>query len=320
LFDQLYSLLVSVDDPISSFIHGAYLAALSRAGTLIALEKYIHQVDPDLLHTRHLWAGLSTFLTARSMFHNLFHLNCKIRNHLEDAALSACDLFAAEPSAARKLSYLSHAQFCLSEALHFRLSRAPLSPPFRPRAGASAADVERQLARTSFLHAIVQFCLESAIPFRDKYNFLSERADPVALGALLLTRGGGDKVAELCRLADVDRRAIDARVAAIVAALPVPELLPCIRENARHWGPGVPGAILRSVAQQQDAAAVLVVVSACWADAAERCAVFIEYGLLMEAFTAAMAYRIQEFIPLIAHRASLVGLADVVKNCERILA
>jgi hypothetical protein len=148
---------------------------------------------------------------------------------------------------------------------------------------------------------------------------LDEKVDAVALGAMLLTHGGGDKVDELYRVTDVDRSTVEARVCEIVAALPVDALLPCIRQNAAHWGGNLPSALLQRVAMRQERGSFLVLVSTCWADGVKRCAVFIEYGLVMEAFTAAMAYHVKEFLPLIAYRASLMGRLDVVKNCERIL-
>jgi hypothetical protein len=324
-FDDAYDFLHSISAipaRVSAFIDSAYFPALSRGGVLASLEKCIKHRDPTLSQTRDLWSGLAAFLSERRMLHHLFHVNYETRRHLEDAAAAALELFALpDASPHRRLAHLSHALFCLTEAVHFRTHPHERTlPPFRPRDGDGLEDVERLLALARFMQDAVQFCIDAGVPFRDEYNAFRGSECAVELAAALTVSGAEDRAEELCRIAGVDKGVVRRKACRSIAAMPTQQLVGCVRRNRGVWGDEVYGELLKCSAVGENPNTILVVIAACWPDYRDQCVRFIEYGYLTEAFSCAMAYGLVQYVPLIAYRASQIADVEIVRNCEKILA
>jgi hypothetical protein len=309
-----------VEKRVPLFIHYVYYTALAHGGDLSSIEKYIKQRDPLLMKTQVLWDGLSNFFNKRRMLHNLFHLNYEIRNHYEDAAFAALELFDEESSMSLRVSHLSHAQYCLYEAVHYRTNpQEKIVPPFQCRKSQTLPSIQRLLELTSFLQSTVQYCLESRVPFTSEYNILKGKEQVISLGAMLMSIGADERVAKLCALGKIEVGVVLKRLYQNMCELPVPELLSGIKKNRGRWGSERCSELLKCAALGKAPGSILVLISICWADPHEQCLRFIEYGYFTEAFSHAMAFSMKPLIPLIAYKAAMLGDAEIVGNCQKIL-
>jgi hypothetical protein len=77
---------------------------------------------------------------------------------------------------------------------------------------------------------------------------------------------------------------------------------------------------LTGVARSDHRGVLITIIPRIEPDGRLQCGLFLEFGWLYEALMLASLASSFEFVPLIAYRASLLGIAKLVDECQRILS
>jgi hypothetical protein len=324
LFDQVYSTLMNceITQRLELFTRSVFPAAISAKGGFTSLVKYIKQRDSALSATRSLWMGLTTFCEDHNLLYTLFEIH-RLRNYFDDAAMVALDLFHREDVTSRQLHQLAHAQFCLSESLHYRSNPEEKTfPAFRPRESQSVESIQSLLTITEFLQAVVEFCMQRQVLFMRDYNILKSGQTAVMLGALLLITGGDQLLEKLGRLTPVTIADVTVKAGEMLSDLPLPDILRNMKEliQARPaLARELNTALLKRIAMSDNRAYIPTIIITCWTKPEDQCILFLEYGYLMEGFQTALTAKLQHYLPMIAYKGSLLGDVTIVRSCEKML-
>jgi hypothetical protein len=324
-FDSAYSEVLAVkgaEKRIRLFIYSVWLPAISHGHNRKSLVKFFLEQDPLLSRTRILWNGLMEFASKHSLLHTLFAVHA-LKNSFEDAALTALDIFDLEESAPRQLAQISHAQFTLSQAIHYRTTPdANLAPPYRPSSSHSLENLEKLLELTAFLQSVVEFFMERQIVFKGEYNVI-RRNGAVVLGAVLLLNDADILFRRLLELVKTPLAGITRGAGAPLAEMPLAALLKnlkkVIAKQSAVVGKEVTSATWRNIATGQNRATIATIIMTCLSKAEDQCSFFLEYNYLMEAYSTALASHTKALVPAIAARASALGSFDLVLNCAKLL-
>jgi hypothetical protein len=169
------------------------------------------------------------FASKHALLHILFAVHA-LKNSFEDAALTALDIFDLEESPPRQLTQISHAQFTLSHAIHYRTTPdANLAPPYRPSSSPSLENSKKLLELTAFLQSVVEFFMERQIVFKGEYNVI-RRNGAVALGAVLLLNDADILFRRLLELVKTPLAGITRGAGALLAKMPLAALLKNLNE------------------------------------------------------------------------------------------
>jgi hypothetical protein len=219
------------------------------------------------------------FASKHSLLHTLFAVHA-LRNSFEDAALTALDIFNIEESAPRQLAQISHAQFTLSQAIHYRTTPdANLAPPYRPSSSHTLENLEKLLELAAFMQSVVEFCMERQIAFKGEYNLIRGNG-AVVLGAVLLLNDADILFRRLLELVKTPLAGITRAAGALLAELPLAALLKSLKglvtkQNA-VVGKEVTSATLRRIAVGQNRATIATIIITCWSKAEDQCSFFLD--------------------------------------------
>jgi hypothetical protein len=320
-FDFAYSKVLEVkgsEKRIQLFIHSVWVPAISQRHNRKSLVKFFLEQDPLLSRTRILWTGLMEFASKHMLLHTLFAVHA-LRNSFEEAVLTALDIFDREESAPRQLAQVSHAQFTLSQAIHYRTTPdTNLAPPYRPSSSHGLENLEKLLKLTAFLQSIIEFCMEKQIVFKGEYNLI-RRNGSVLFGAVLLLNGADALFTRLLELVKTPLVRITNAAGALLTELPLAALLKNLKEVVAKQdgavGKDVASDTLRRIAIGTNRAIIVT----CWSRPEDQCSFFLEYNYVMEAYLTAVPSQAKSLVPAIAARAAALGHFDIMPNCAKLL-
>jgi hypothetical protein len=308
---------------IELFSRSVFPAALSGKTGVQSLLKYIKQKDPTLTQTRALWMSFTTFCEEQNLLYTLFEVHV-LRNSFDEAALTALDLFHREELASKQLAQLMHAQFCLSESLHYRTNPGETTtPPFRPKGSENVDSIRNLITLTEFLQSVVEFCMQRQVRFLKDYNILKSGQTAVSLAALLLVTCADALLEKLSKLIPVNMKDVTAKAGELLAELPLTEILRDMKDLVAlrpQLARELNSVLLKKLALGDNRPWITTIILTCWEKAEDQCVLLLEYDYLMEGFQTALAAKQQHLVPLVAFKASLIGNLDLVRSCEKLLA
>lgn len=291
------------------FVYKFFLPALCN-GTLNTLEKYILNEKGEE-YSRFIWTNTLHFFERRQCRHAMFNINRKLGNW-EAAADDCFRLFDEEESLPHQTELLGHALYCLTEALN------------QPQTEEPRDALEDKKAKTTFQLKLCQFFNDKGTPNKKEYNLMRGQSAALALGALFLINGEKPLLNELSTMFPLDPKAVSEKASETLLTMELGQIMKCLR-MMRNESPSiaeyVQSALLRKLQARgiYNKQTILAIILEGWTNPMKQLLLMIEYDIITEALTLASRERIGELIPLIARRASVLGLSDVVHKCKKIL-
>jgi hypothetical protein len=262
------------------------------------------------------------FAPKHSLLHTFFAVHT-LRNSFEDAALTVIDIFDGKESAPRQLAQVSHAQFTLSQAIHYQTTPdTSLAPSYRPSSSHGVENLEKSLELTTFLQSVIEFCMEKQIVFKGEYNLI-RRNGAVLLGAVLLLNSAEALFTRLLELVKTPLVGITNAAGALLAELPLAALLKNLKEVVTKQdgavGKKVMSDTLRRIAIGTNRAAIATIIVTCWSRPEDQSSFFLEYNYVMETYLTTVASQAKSLVPAIAAREAALGHFDIMLSCEKLL-
>ena len=206
----------------------------------------------------------------------------------------------------------------LSEALECRAGRKVLHPGFVPKQGETTHSISQLKGIVDLQFSILVYFMSMHLQFSAEFDVLSNPSAGTNVVAVLMINGNGSK--QLTRemveaQTNVDMQQVTTKMCEIIAKESpknVEKFIRRARSDSRTF-PAFKAQLLRSVAVGDGGSFTLALISLIANDDRERCCLFIEYNFLSEAYTQAICNNFRDLVPLIAYKASQMGLSSILE-------
>jgi hypothetical protein len=289
-------------------------------GHLELFYKFILTQDGDLKVTRPLFDSLIDFLSARGMDHCLVSVYGMMNCH-EYAADGGLRLYATAPDLQYRIYYLGCAAVCLTQAIRVRQGIGPLHPPPR-ETSSTLEDLLRRSAIVDLQQRLTKMCYQRDLPFSADLDFVTNPAAFVRGAAFFLLHDDKRSFADLGRCASLSPdRILDAAIAMSACLTPdhVTRFITKYLDNHPGGRDRLICRILAGLALTRHWQVIALIVGQLGGDDRRQCGLFCEFDWLFEALNVAEISGLTDLVPLIAHRASDLGIEMVQRECERVL-
>lgn len=320
LIDVAYQLLMRLEDEndrVNAFINDLYYYAVT-SDMFKSLNKYIMTQDVKMLITKNLWDGLIEYAKQHELKQTMFNIYL-VRNMFDEAAITSLELFDQSTVLSQRLSYISHAAYCLNEAIHCRETHTtPEGVPYQPNPAKSIEDLMSLRSMVKFQLDLTQFCTENQVEINDTFDLTKNKQATIKVGAALLMNKAYEILDELTKLSPIKMKDILAQVAVFLAEKELNELLKFLQEFRvirPDLAQDLQPVLLEAIADSPNHKYLLYLIMTCWQNPEDQCLYFIANDYVAEAFAISSTKNIKHLFPLIAYRASLLGKDDMVENC-----
>ena len=274
--------------------------------TINTLEKYILNSKGEE-YSSFIWNQSLSFFESRNCRNTMYKINMNLKNW--EAAADACfRLFDNEDDLQQQIKLLGHAIFCLTEALNGQVD--------------DRAALEDKLEKLNFQKSLCQFFDDYGIPNKREYNLMRGETAALALAALFLANGDRDLLLKLNELFHINPKLVAIRVSEDLLEMNDVDKINECRKRIESINPKIKDyvqtALLKKLQSKGNKKIILDLIRE-WTDPREKCLMLIEYDFIREAMKVAVENKIGEFLPLIAHRASQLGLCNIALKCDKIL-
>ncbi|OHT02779.1 hypothetical protein TRFO_29971 [Tritrichomonas foetus] len=318
---QMFMRIENAEEQKQAFIYYFYKAALG-SDIITKTENFLISQDPTFNITQPLWDSLVDFFHKNKMYNSLYKVYM-IRNQLEEAAEAKMKLIDETKFLPHIISFLGHAIYCLTDAIHLRMNpKIKKMPPYIPLKGRHFEDVEKLKALLEFMLKLCELCNDRNIEFKPEYNILKDTSETAALAAMLFMNGENALLEELAKICPVRMAEVVEEASKVLAKEKIPTIMQSIQiimstdaQMAIHFL----DQLLDQMAFGPNHGAIISIIMTFYREPILQCTKMIEYDFLAEASLLIIGHRLFDLLPLVAHRASLLGLTDLVQNCKKFM-
>jgi hypothetical protein len=321
-YERAYQRLMSIPDGESRsaiFVRSVVEIAIVF-GHFESFQKFILAQDADLTITGSLFDSLVMFLSDRKMYHALVKIYGMMNYH-EQAADCALHLYSSAADLIYRIYYLGCATICLKDAIRERETSAASHPPYRPTSR-TLEDLRRRSAMVDLQQRLTNMCYHRNLSFSTGVDFITNPRCVDRGAAFFLFHGDERAVTELCRHSNLSTNRILGAVVGMFAYNPLDKVDEFITNYIGKHGTEryqLMCKFLAGLATSPHWELIALLIGRLGSDDREQCAFFCEFDWLFEALTIAVPGGAADLVPLIAYRASALGVEMVQKECERVL-
>jgi hypothetical protein len=322
-YDRAYQILMGISDSHArgaSFVHHFVQVAIFRQ-ELESVKKFILTHDRDLDITAHLFRYLIHFLTEREMNVSLLDIYTFMNSH-DEAMDVALRIYAQSLSLERRIYYLGFASISLSLAIDQRISPMNSSPPYRPNSR-SLSELRELAAMIELQERLNQICYARKLKFSSRLDFITEPASAGNAAGFFLLFGDTAASDDLARRRRLSAgRVLDFAIQFFQETGPdsvVKFAVDYIQSRSGRERQKAICRILDGLARGPHFGLLGLVISEIDLGEPRQSFLLCEFDWLFEALNAAELAEVPEALPMIAYRASLLGVENIWKECEAIL-
>ena len=320
-YNDAYQRMMSMDTDkkgqINAFIHSFYYPAMCT-GNIPKFTKCLLMQDMELRFTENLITRLLGFMESHSLFYGMFEI-AKMANRYDEAAEAAISISHIATRNEVRVLHLGYADYYLQQAVLLRESHQQVTPRY---ISSTKTDTElkdkKQLVKLQL--ALLQICGKRKIEFDSSFDILFEKAALANAGAYFILNKDDKNKEELLQTGKVQLTQIVDRLAIVLTTLDQKEVLDFV-DQYRHKDPAllktVIPKLLQELAMEFRSELILTIISIAFTDIHIQGGLFYEFGFMYEAL--APAAEDPSIIPLVAHRASELGIDVLVDQCLALL-
>ncbi|KAK8865411.1 hypothetical protein M9Y10_010957 [Tritrichomonas musculus] len=320
-FESANELLNSIEneqEKIDHFINDVCLPVVFNNFTQ-KFTDFIMKIDKNLEKTGFLWDAAIDFFTKKEMPQGLIFA-LQVENKLEDAAivgfesLKNCTSFVTEFSILGNIiinlkTSINYRQDCKSKGNSEEILNSVVINQSK-----TYDDILEYLKFAELQLNINKFCIEKSIPFSHEYEIFSSDESATFVSALLFIYKQYELMDEMKTSLKLSKMEIFCKVCDILCKEQPEKIIKIVRKLTKEDRLD----ILKALAMTNNREIFFSVMYECF-DGKEQEYLFLDYNLIVDSFAIAYASKNMEIIPLIAHKASLIGDTRTVHECEKIL-
>jgi hypothetical protein len=247
-------------------------------------------------------------------------LICGFMNRFEQVVENSLKLYHAASNVERRLYYIAFAHEMLDQAINHRENGTVCHPAYEPSSDTlSELIAKRELLKLQ--ERVANMCYTLDIDFTEQFDIIHNPRSAANIAAHCLFYNNAHILKEVVRRTAVPMPRIIERLVVLFTPSDSQAITTFLKKymeahpkEARVFGL----TFLQALAGARCWRTMLEVIVLVEQDQVVRAQLFLEYDYLNEAI--ASAELLPDLLPLIAHRAALLGKLPVVKECVRSLS
>ncbi|OHT02668.1 hypothetical protein TRFO_30214 [Tritrichomonas foetus] len=312
-------MIENINDRHLSFVHAVFGPAVSK-NVQTALFKTLDQFKQGEPLVIDLFDSLIHFLHEKKLYYSLEFLYSEMKQ-LDDLAKSEVNIFRVNNNILKQVYYINSAYFNFKKALHDHISLH------------DNEKIIRRYKKLCKLQKIVcELVIEKNITNLESSIDIIHNDDAAAYAGSLIMKHCEEKtrrhkiINQICKMKQISKKQIISKLCTNFKDATMEELTKFLQsaKDELNYLEDYLEEVLRIVSSSEKIFHLIPMLIYFSVDSDEiKVKLFIEYDFLVEAFTILSNQKpdevLSEYFPIIAYRASLLSIDDLVENCIKIM-